>query len=185
MRHLILAIAHELFLFSPEEAEKIISRIKGDINRETLNRNLKNLTEERVLLALRPEESILNNTAFVQGPNFETADSSAEVKKALLEEGLAKRGPEGVAWDAIARRLLSNIENLASQLEEDIKLLYHPPKKLEMRYFDLALEYHQHYSHFLRLNFSDSLPEQIDLAEWERFSSKLKKLREMLDRLEY
>jgi hypothetical protein len=80
---------------------------------------------------------------------------------------------------------LAEIKTLAAELEEDIKLLYHPPKKLEMRYFDLALEYHQHYSHFLRLNFSDALDKPIELGEWEDFSARLTRLREMLDKLEY
>ncbi|NOZ59658.1 MAG: hypothetical protein GXO66_08835 [Euryarchaeota archaeon] len=184
MRHLLIAVAKELFLFSPEEAEKVILEVKGELRRETLEKNLEALARERLLLALLPEESTLNAPALVQGPAFE-GGSSEEVKRALIELGLERRGPGDVRWSCVAPRILAEIESLASQLEEDIKLLYHPPRRLEMRYFDLALEYHQHYSHFLRLNFSDSLPEQIDLAEWERFSSKLKKLREMLDRLEY
>jgi|Deesub1362A_J573_1020465.scaffolds.fasta_scaffold24440_1 hypothetical protein len=184
MRDFILAIASELFLFSPEEAGKVISRIKGEVNRETLNRNLENLARDKVLLALEPGESTLRGLAFVHGPNFE-GDSKVEVKKALLEEGLARRGFEEVAWNSVAGRILAEIKTLAAELEEDIKLLYHPPKKLEMRYFDLALEYHQHYSHFLRLNFSDALDKPIELGEWEDFSARLTRLREMLDKLEY
>ncbi len=179
-----MAIAKELFLFSPEEAEKVILRIKGELRRETLENNLLKLAEERQLLALLPGESALGREAFVQGPAFE-ADPSAEVKRVLLEEQLSRRSARDIEWQRVARRILAEIQSLASQLEEDIKLLYQPPRKLEMRYFDLALEYHQHYSHFLRLNFSDSLPEQINLEEWERFSARLEKLREMLDRLEY
>ena len=184
MKNLIIAVAKELFLFSSEEAEKVISKIKGEVNRETLRKNLDNLVKEKLLLALAPQESKLQAVAFVQGPNFE-GDSEPEVKAALLEEGLTKRSAGEVLWNRVAERILKELEELATQLEEDIKLLYQPPKKLEMRYFDLALEYHQHYSHFLRLNFSDSLPEQINLEEWERFSAKLRKLREMLDKLEY
>jgi hypothetical protein len=184
MRHLLIAVAKELFLFSPEEAEKVILEVRGELRRETLERNLEELARERLLLALLPGESTLHAPAFVQGPAFESS-ASEDVKKVLLELGLERRGTGDVLWSKVAPRILSEIESLASQLEEDIKLLYQPPRKLEMRYFDLALEYHQHYSHFLRLNFSDSLPEPIDLEEWERFSSRLRKLREMLDRLEY
>ncbi|WP_456475162.1 hypothetical protein [Candidatus Pyrohabitans sp.] len=184
MRDLILAIASEVFLFSPEEAERIILRVKGGVNPKTLERNLESLAREKVLLALEPGESTLQTLAFIQGPDFR-GEPKVEVKSALLEEGLARRGYEEVHWERVVERLLEEIEALARELEEDIKLLYEPPRKLEMRYFDLSLEYHQHYSHFLRLNFSDVLGRQLELGEWEGFSERLAGIREMLDKLEY
>ncbi len=181
MKEVLLAIAEELVLFSPEEARQVLGRLSRSDS--ALEACVERLVGEGALLPLEAEESVLRRPALLRW-NSEQADAP-EVRDAVAALGLPKRSYADVNWDALTGRLLGALEEEAKVLEGDVVELARPPRQLELRYFDLSIEYHRHYSKLLRLSFTEELSGAIPLKRWEEFRATLSRLRELLDRLDY
>ncbi|NOZ83186.1 MAG: hypothetical protein GXN98_05215 [Euryarchaeota archaeon] len=182
MKDVLLAIAEELVLFSPEEARQVLGQVSRSDS--ALAASVERLVGEGALLPLEAGESVLSTPALLRWSEASGA-SMPEVREAIASLGLPRRSYSDVHWDALTTRLLGILEEEAKALEKDVVELLQPPKKLEMRYFDLAIEFHRYYSQVLRLSFTEELSGRIPLQRWEEFFSILSRLRELLNRLDY
>ncbi|GEM_PF-3460250 len=181
MKDVLLAIAEELVLFSAEEAQKVLAQVSRSDS--ALQACVERLVGEGALLPVEAGESVLGTPALLRWSDARV--SLPEVRDAVAALGLTRRSYSDVHWDELTARLLGALEEDARALERDVVELLQPPKKLEMRYFDLAIEFHRHYSQILRLSFTEELSSIIPVHRWEEFFSILSRLRELLSRLDY
>lgn len=146
MKGQILYIVNELGLALPEELRLILTQHFGGLNEGTFDENLRALEGEAALFRLLPGENALNQDGFILGPEAKVGEVYG-LKRLMVENGLAYRG-EAVNWEAFSARLLEEAMAEVRELREDILKRYEDPKRLEMRYFDLALRYHAIYGFF-------------------------------------
>ncbi len=126
---------------------------------KTLRKNLQELLNERAILLIEDK--------FIPGPNIEVKEK--EYNEFEFEN-------REIDWKKVANIVLKEFKEETNELKENIRLLKQEPRKLELRYFDLSIKYHEFYRYFYNNYKTDFL---IPLKE------ELKKCREMLSKLEY
>jgi hypothetical protein len=175
MKRRILVVVNELFFAPLEEISTVLRQCFGGLKKKTLDSNLRELEEEVAIFRLLPEENEESVVGFIPGANSEV-EEDLDLRRLIVENGLERRDPSVVDWNAFSRRIYQQFIEELSNLKEDVANLYEDPKRLEMKYFDLSIRYHQLYDYFLknyRIDFL--LPIQLELRD----------LRYQLDKLEY
>ncbi len=170
MKNKILAVVKELNFATAEEIKFAL----GDVKLKTLQDNIGALVSERDLIKLTKEENSLSKEGFIVGPNFEV-EEDIEIKKVLSAGGYSKRETV-IDWRALGRRLTDELTNDINNLREDIEKLYDKPKNLQMRYFDLAIRYHELYS---------LLYENYETEDLKICQNTLDTCKVLLDKLDY
>jgi hypothetical protein len=175
MKRRILIIVNELFFAPLEEISTVLRQYFGGLKKKTLDSNLRELEEEVAIFRLLPEENEESVVGFIPGANSEV-EEDLDLRRLIVENGLEKRDPSVVDWDAFTQRICQQFVGELSNLREDVASLYEDPKRLEMKYFDLSIRYHQLYGYFLKNHKVDFLAP---------IQSELKDLRYQLNKLEY
>ncbi|MBU2559354.1 hypothetical protein KKA03_00490 [archaeon] len=147
MKKNILAIINELGLATAPEIESVLKELHGEVKKRTLFSNLKILEEGKMIFKLLQEENPYGVEGYLPGPNMETEDGF-DIKKIVVRLGLQARDVHGVEWGLFSERVLDALMNEISALQEDLEKGYDDPKNIEMRYFDLSIEYHEFYGFF-------------------------------------
>lgn len=157
MKKKIQYIIHSLKVVYFDELLNILK-----VKNKTLKKNLEELLKERAILQIE--------NYFIPGPNIEV-DEIFEIKEKLQNFNI-----RNIDWKTVSKFLEKELKEETDQLLDDIKNLREEPKKLELRYFDLSLKYHE------ILRFFEENHEKIDL---NLIYQKLTLCRKFLDKLEY
>ncbi len=166
-------IVKELGFASVDEIALILNQF-GGAQKKTLKSNIQELEEERALFKILPDENSLSREGFISGPNSEV-EEDFEIKRLIMNEFPA-RDSFVIDWDLLSKRTSKELLEEVKSLEEDILKKCDAPKKLEMRYFNLSIKYHELYRFFYEKNSIEPLTS---------IQEKLDKCRLYLDRLEY
>lgn len=171
MREKILTVVNEMKFASADE----ISSILDNVNASSLKKELESLEQERVLFRVLPNEISVALDGFIAGPNFEL-EKDVEIQKLLIDKGLSSRSLSVINWELFSKRKLSELQNDLNGLLDDIVKKNEEPKKLELRYFELSIRYHE---------LNRILYEKCETELLNTVNKSLEKGRSYLDSLEY
>lgn len=171
MREKILAVINEMKFASADE----ISSVLGGVKPGSLTKEIENLEQARVVFRVLPSENSASLEGFIAGPRFE-AEEDVEIKKLLVDNGVSNRTLSIIEWKPLAQRKLTEVQNDLEGLLDDITKKEEDSKKLELRYFELCIRYHELYRF---------LSEKDETALLTLVNKTLEKCRQYLDKLEY
>lgn len=171
MRDKILAVVNEMKFASADEVNSVLESIKPG----TLKKEIENLELARIIFKVLPGENSMSSEGFIAGPNFE-AEEDVEIKRLLVDRGLQGRALSIIKWKSLSERKLNEVREDVERLQDDIVKKLEEPKKLELRYFELSLRYHELHR-FLCEKYETDLLAVV--------KKELESCRRYLDRLEY
>ena len=147
MKRNIESIVNELGLASVSEIESVLKELTGEVKKRTLFSNLKSLEDEKVIFKILPGENSYGIEGYIPGPNLEVEDDF-DAKKFVVESGPQARDPQEIDWEKFSSRALDVLMNDLKALQDDLEKTYDDPKTVEMRYFDLSINYHEMHRFF-------------------------------------
>ncbi|MCS4540816.1 MAG: hypothetical protein HY929_00605 [Euryarchaeota archaeon] len=145
----ILAITKLVGITSDRELHKIFQTIFGKVSIETFKNHIAEAIQTKDLIDV--PKDVLKNIPFkskrflLLGPS-ESAPSDKELWKSITTLGITYRDPlEFVGWEKLAAKKWLALEQKINELKSQLQGELSPKSKqaIEIKYFELTVEYHQ------------------------------------------
>ncbi len=164
MKKRISIIINELVIASTDEIKSVLVEHSGDIKNKILSLKIKELEKEKAIFNILPEENSHNIECYIAGPNID-AEEDFEINEIISKLAISPRDLECIDWKLFSSRILDIFLKDIKRLHEDLEKVYDEPKNIEMKYFEISIEYHELYRFFFDLHNTNFLISAKTLLE--------------------
>ncbi len=156
MKKKVSIIVNELVIASIDEIKLILVEHSGHIKNKFLSLKIEELEKEKAIFKVLLEENSCNIECYIAGPNID-AEEDFEINSIISKLSISPRSLDCIDWKMFSSRILDVFLKDLKRLQEDLEKIYDEPKNIEMKYFELSIQYHELYRFFFDIYNADFL----------------------------